>query len=262
MTCLHAPGRHAPAAVELIGVARPLDRLRGRDHRHGYGLVLLLVLASACFQVASPSTSWSRFITIVLGAATLLAAMVATETRHGLGRAVATAALGLAAISGAFWLVTGSIPQGEAAIANGLLVAFAPVLIVRGILRDMRREGAVTVHALSGVLAIYLLLGMFFSFLYGAVDGLSDNVTFNGAIVPERSDFLYFSYITQATVGYGDITPATDVTRMFAVAQALTGQVYLVTVVALIITNLRPRRSRPAGGASARVTESPPAPET
>ena len=84
------------------------------------------VLASACFQVAAPSASWSRFITIVLGAATLLAAMIATETRHGVGKAVVTAALGLAAISGVFWLVSGSIPKGEAAIANGLLVAFAP----------------------------------------------------------------------------------------------------------------------------------------
>ena len=203
--------------------------------------MLLLVLASVCFQVAAPASSLTRFVTVVFGAATLIAAMVASDTHHGLGRAAAVAALGLAALSGFFWLLSGSIPQGEAAIANGLLVAFAPLLIVRGILGDIRKEGAVTVHALAGVLAIYLLLGMFFSFLYGAVDGLSDTAPFSGAVDAERSDFLYFSYITQATVGYGDIVPVTDVARMLAVAQALTGQVYLVTVVALIVTNLRPR---------------------
>ena len=217
------------------------------------------MLASACFQVAVPAASWSRFVTIMLGAATLLAAMVATNTHHGLGRAAAAAALGLAALSGVFWLLTGSIPKGEAAIANGLLVAFAPLLIVRGILRDMRREGVVTVHALAGVLAIYLLLGMFFSFLYGAVDGLSDSETFSGAVEAQRSDFLYFSYITQATVGYGDIVPVTDVARMLAVAQALIGQVYLVTVVALIVTNLRPR-ARPGERSSAPAAGSAPPP--
>jgi hypothetical protein len=51
------------------------------------------------------------------------------------------------------------------------------------------------------------------------------------------------SFVTLCTVGYGDLVPRSDVTRTFAVAEMLLGQIYLVTVVALIVGNLRPRRA-------------------
>ena len=95
-------------------------------------------------------------------------------------------------------------------------------------------------RTLSGVLAIYLLLGMFFSFLDGAVEAIGNDSFFVGITDPDRSDFLYFSYVTLSTVGYGDLVAATDVGRALAVSEALIGQIYLVTVVALIVSNLRP----------------------
>jgi voltage-gated potassium channel Kch len=52
----------------------------------------------------------------------------------------------------------------------------------------------------------------------------------------------YFSYITLSTTGYGDLTPEPEVGRMLAVAEVLLGQIYLVTIVALIVANLRRRR--------------------
>ena len=53
---------------------------------------------------------------------------------------------------------------------------------------------------------------------------------------------LYFSYVTLATLGYGDYTPATNLGHMLAVSEALLGQLYLVTVVAVLVTRLRIRR--------------------
>jgi voltage-gated potassium channel Kch len=58
--------------------------------------------------------------------------------------------------------------------------------------------------------------------------------------VREPNDFLYFSFATLTTVGYGDLVAATDLGRSLAVSEALIGQIYLVTVVALIVGNLRP----------------------
>jgi voltage-gated potassium channel Kch len=87
---------------------------------------------------------------------------------------------------------------------------------------------------------------MFFSFVDSAVAQLSTEAYFRSEPVPERSDFLYFSYITLSTVGYGDLVPATDLGRMLAVSEALVGQIYLVTVVALIVANFRPRRAEPS----------------
>jgi voltage-gated potassium channel Kch len=59
---------------------------------------------------------------------------------------------------------------------------------------------------------------------------------------PERDDFLYVSYSTLSTVGYGDLTAATELGRSLAITEALFGQLYLVTVVALIVSNVRPVR--------------------
>jgi Ion channel len=207
-----------------------------------FGLVLLLVLSSACFQVAAPDAGWARLVTILFGAAILIAAVWAGRAPRLLARAAAAAATLVALAAAVDFAVEGSVPALLAAIANGLLVAFAPMVIAAAIVRNVRDEGAVTLPTLSGVLSIYLLVGMFFSFLYAAIQAADDGGFFAQVSDPERSDFLYFSYITLSTTGYGDLTPAADLGRTLAVTEALFGQIYLVTIVALIVANLRPRR--------------------
>jgi hypothetical protein len=219
---------------------RPQLGRRARVHR--FGFVLLLVLGSACFQVAAPEAGWARFLTILLGAATLLAAVWASQAERLVARGAAAAAVLVAAAAGVYLAVAGSVPALLGAIANGLLVAIAPLVIAGAIVRNVRAEQSVTLHTLSGVLAIYLLAGMFFSFLFGAVDAVNDGDFFAEIAGADRSDFLYFSYVTLSTTGYGDLAPAPDLGRMLSVAEALLGQIYLVTIVALIVANLRPRR--------------------
>ena len=51
-------------------------------------------------------------------------------------------------------------------------------------------------------------------------------------------DHLYFSFVSLTTVGYGDLTPISDLGRMIAVSEALIGQLFLVTVVALVVGNI------------------------
>jgi hypothetical protein len=69
----------------------------------------------------------------------------------------------------------------------------------------------------------------------------------------DTEDFLYFSFATLTTVGYGDLTAASDLGRSLAIMEALIGQVYLVTVVALIVGNL----ARQGGTAMPRAPERP-----
>jgi Ion channel len=227
-----APGAGPPRRP---GVGRPVQGRR-------FGLVLLLVLSSACFQVAAPDAGWARLVTILFGAVILIAAVWAGRARRLLARAAAAAATLVALAAAVDFAVEGSVPALLAAIANGLLVAFAPMVIAAAIVRNVREEGAVTLPTLSGVLSIYLLVGMFFSFLYAAIQAADDGGFFAQVSDPERSDLLYFSYITLSTTGYGDLTPAADLGRTVAVTEALFGQIYLVTIVALIVANLRPRR--------------------
>jgi hypothetical protein len=208
----------------------------------GYGLVLGLVMASIGIQLLATGSSGIRFLTVALQAATLVAVTWTAAGRRPIVR-LATAVAVLVVLAGtALWLIHGSVPPATAGIVNGLLVAVAPPALAASIIRAVRTDGAVTVRTVAGVLAIYLLAGMLFSFLYGVIGAFDPDAVFAEQAKSTASDYLYFSFVTLNTVGYGDLTPAGDLTRTFAVAEMLFGQIYLVTVVALIVSNLGRRR--------------------
>jgi voltage-gated potassium channel Kch len=94
-----------------------------------------------------------------------------------------------------------------------------------------------------GVLCIYLLIGMLFALAYGLVGDAQSEPFFTSGINPQFPDYLYFSYATLTTVGYGDLAAATDLGRSVAITEALIGQIYLVTVVAVIVGGLSRRRA-------------------
>lgn len=207
----------------------------------GYGVVLALVIASIALALSVSTSDGTRFATVVLQAATLVAAVHTADVRGGTRLAAGIAVLVVFA-SAIVWVLHGDIPAAPAAIVNGLLVAVAPVAIGRGLLRDLREERGVTVSTLAGVLCVYLLAGMLFSFLYGIVDAVDPDQLFKQLADSTREDQLYFSFVTLCTVGYGDLTPLGGLPRGLAVTEMLIGQIYLVTIVSLIVTNLRPRR--------------------
>ena len=215
-----------------------------RTRALGYGVVLILVVASIGLQMTVRGSDFTRFVTIALQAATLIAAVRASGVRRTGARLAALAAAVAVVAALLTWLIRGDIPESATAVVNGLLVAVAPVAIARGLLSDLREHHEVTVSTLAGVLAIYLLAGMFFSFLYGAIDAVDANALFAQQASASPGDQLYFSFVTLCTVGYGDLTPGADLPRALAVVEMLAGQIYLVTVVALIVSNLGTRRQR------------------
>ncbi len=93
------------------------------------------------------------------------------------------------------------------------------------------------------MLAIYLLIGLFFAFAYGVVDVVDSSALFVDRQDSTPADRAYFSFVTLSSVGYGDFSPAGDGSRALAVAEMLIGQIYLVTIVSLIVANLGPRRA-------------------
>ncbi len=135
----------------------------------------------------------------------------------------------------------------SATLANTLLVILAPPAIIVGVVRNLRAKQAVTLEAVFGVLCVYILLGMFFSWLYGSIDRLGGAPFFAGGQAATAARCLYFSFASLTTVGYGDLTARTNLGHTLSVSEALLGQVYLVTVVSLIVANLG--RSTPAARA-------------
>jgi hypothetical protein len=210
--------------------------------RHGYGIVFGLVLLSFVVQASAPDGDFTRLVVIWLQAVTLVVAVrIARASRRPVLAASAAAAL-FAIVAPLLRLVHGSITEAVTAITTGLLVGVAPLVIAGGLVRDMSATGEVPRWALSGVLSIYLLVGMFFSFAFAGIATIGDTPFFEQVSDADRADYLYFSYTTLTTTGFGDFTAATELGRTVAVVEALAGQIYLVTIVALIVSNLRPRR--------------------
>jgi hypothetical protein len=90
---------------------------------------------------------------------------------------------------------------------------------------------------------------MFFAFLYTGIGNAMSHPFFAQQQHATSADYQYFSFVTLTTTGYGDLTAAGNLGRSFAVLEALTGQIYLVTIVALLVSNLRgrPRDRAPDG---------------
>lgn len=206
-------------------------------------MLLLALGATFFFEGVATTGDVQRAIGTVLIGATLMLALYAAEMSKRLLRAAAAIVLSIVAlVLIASVAGEGSTVVGIAAVANGLLVALAPPAVVRGVLRNLRAAGAVTVTTVAGVLCLYLLAGMLFAFTYIAIQNLGGSPFFANGDAATSARAVYFSFVTMTTVGYGDLTARTNLGHTVAVTETLAGQIYLVTVVATIIGRLAPRR--------------------
>jgi Ion channel len=114
------------------------------------------------------------------------------------------------------------------------------------IVNRLRGHLVVSVRTITGALSVYLLIGLFYTYLYVLVGDIRNDGFFAQTGPHSPVTYLYFSFVTLTTVGYGDYSAGSDVGRMMAVVEALVGQLYLVTVVAVVVGNIgRSRSNRP-----------------
>jgi Ion channel len=211
-----------------------------RETREGtrYGLLLLATVGLLAVQGTVEPGALQRIVVTGLAGASLLLAFRAA----GLSPRLISFAGGVAA---AAFLVSilratvGGIGEGAVLTVNAALVSLGPPAIAVGLVRDLRATGVVQIQSLFGVLSLYMLIGMAFGFVYGAIDRLGGDPFFDGGASATVAHCIYFSFTTLATVGYGDFVARTDLGHTLAVSEALIGQIYLVTVVSLIVSNLR-----------------------
>ncbi|HXW59270.1 MAG TPA: potassium channel family protein [Solirubrobacteraceae bacterium] len=225
------------AAASLDASARTPTR------RERYGLLLIAISISFWVQgVASPGRWEQVFVSILLGV-TLLLALWAGGVKPWVMR-VSAAIVAIVIVLSLLEALAGTVNGGAIRAANALLVALAPPAVIVGVVRSLRTREAVTVEAVFGVLCVYILLGMLFSFVYGSIDRLGGHPFFAGGQAATVSECLYFSFTCLTTIGFGDLTARTDLGHTLSVFEGLLGQIYLVTVVSLIVANLG--RARPA----------------
>ena len=207
-----------------------------RERRERYGLLLAAVLTAFALQGIATPAPWEQVVVTALLASTLLLALWAADARPIVIRValIIDVALVAAAVVEA---ANGHVDGAAARLANTLLLFLAPPAVILGIYRSLRAHGTETVEAVFGVLCLYILIGMFFAGVYASIGRYSQFFA-NGAEA-SVAHCLYFSFITLTTVGYGDFTAAGNVGHTLSATEALIGQIYLVTVVSVIVSNLR-----------------------
>jgi hypothetical protein len=212
-----------------------MERLRNpRTDR--YALLLLLILLTIVSISISQTDPWGRVWTSVLISATVLVALRTSNARKVTIR-VATAIVLVGIGSSLLGAIEGDGHGTIDWVTNVMTVLLAAV-VPFAIARELWRHPKITAETVMGALCIYLLLGVVFALGYGFAADISDEPFFVQTSHPNAADYVYFSYVTMATVGYGDLTARGSPERMLAALEGLIGQLYLVTVVALLVSNL------------------------
>jgi len=206
-------------------------RVRGAD---SYGLLLLLIAASLILVALAERSAFAQAMVLLLQGIVLLFAFWTTRS----GRRLLRTALVVVPAAVLVAVVLNGTESDAAAGVVTLSSAALSLAAIGAIVRRLVAHARIDAATILGALSTYLLIGIFFAYLYTALGAFGDASFFVSQTAPSSVDFLYFSFITMATVGYGDLTAATDLGRMFAVTQAPIGQLYLVTVVALVIGNI------------------------
>ncbi len=143
------------------------------------------------------------------------------------------------------------VPGGVPTVAGGVLRIAMLLFVCLVILRRMYKHPVVSSGTVSAALVVYLIFGVMWAEAYWLVEhfypdsftGLSGS----GAVEVQR-DLFYYSFVTLATLGYGDINPVSPEARSLAITEAIVGQLYLVVMVAGLVGMRLAYKQRGPGG--------------
>jgi hypothetical protein len=207
-----------------------------------YGLVLLLILVTFVVTMTlPPEGSGGRVAAVAIAAATAIFAFTSSDVRLSRVRLALVAAV----IAVAAAVLGESIPSttlvGLAFVIDATLLGVAAVTILRQVIIGANE---VDFRTILGAISVFTLLGLLFAFLYIAVGRVAHTDFFTGVAHARASDYLFFSYTTLTTTGYGNLVPSGTTGQILATLEMLTGQIFLVTLVAGLVSWWRPGSER------------------
>lgn len=183
-------------------------------------------------------------ILFVLSLLGIFGSLISTVWSAALPRALAIFFASIAVIGGLLHYIK-AIPIQDVHVgliiccfSYSAFILIAAISVCRHVF--LEEHNIVSANRIVGSVCVYMLLGMFFAFIYAAM-GLINNSMFQFGSVglsPNISglrDFIYFSYATLTTTGYGDMVPTHPISRMLSCIESIVGSVYLAIMVAYLV---------------------------
>ncbi len=214
------------------------------DHPHHLGKFAILLAVLLAIITAYPFFSenlWVQILVITVGFLTILSALWAVNN----SMTVLISCIALAIPTFALNVVNSLRPDDVFAF-YAVPLAFAFYLIINlSLLNSVVKTRVMTLDILCGAVAVYLLIGINWALVYTYIDLLNPEAFKSSMqmLEPDKAfthDFVYFSFVTLATLGYGDIVPVSTTARTFAMLEAIVGALYIAVIIGKIVSTARP----------------------
>jgi hypothetical protein len=207
-----------------------------------FGVLFVAILVTFLATAVDAGGHWNRVVLSVCFGGLLVLALYISNVR---GPALRLVILLMAVSVGVNLAdaISGTIVLQRSSYVFVVPAFVAPVVVLARVLR----HPIVNFETIMGAIDAYLLVGIAFAVLFGALNTLDTHYFFVQTTAPTSGDFVYFSFVVITTLGFGDLTPRTPIGKVLVPAEALLGQIFLVTIVAALVGNLG--RERPAGRA-------------
>jgi hypothetical protein len=205
---------------------------------NAFGLVLLLVLSTYVLASLTRYSGWSAVAITAVACLGAVAALGSSGVRPAYVRGAAAIGLVAAGLAAAGAIAGEDGFLGAAALIQMLLLIVASGVVLRAVLS----ESEVNFRTILGAVSVYLIFGLLFTSLYVTIDRLQGGAFFLEEAGSHTGDYIFFSFTTLTTTGYGNLVPAAQPGKMFAGLEMLFGQIFLVTLIAGLVSLWRPRR--------------------
>jgi hypothetical protein len=203
---------------------------------NAFGLVLILVIATYALGSLTAFSDWTGALTTLVACLAGVVGLAGAGARPTVVRYAAI--LGLVAV--VLSVLSKLLDDLHLLGASSLVVVTLLLLAAGAILRTVLAETEVGFRTILGAISVYTILGLLFTFLYAALDRIQSAPFFGSGVHLESGDFLFFSFTTLTTTGYGNLVPAGQPGKMFAGLEMLMGQIFLVTLVAGLVSLWHP----------------------
>jgi hypothetical protein len=235
---LDYPGMSARAHASLGMSREPGERWARFAQRvaNAFGLVLLLVLLTYVLWSVTDYHAWNAVLTVVVASAASSLALYSAEAaprlrRWGAGLALAAVLLAIA----------NAVFGSDTCLGLSSLIQMLLFILAAGaILRTVVTATKVGFRTILGAVSVYIIFGLLFTFLYVGIDRLQAGNFFGAGAHVGTGDYVFFSITTLTTTGYGNLVPAGQPGQMFAGLEMLIGQIFLVTLIAGLVSLWRP----------------------